>query len=149
MRRIASLAICVLCAATLFAEDSPLVRAAKIGAAKRKQVAGKHQVVIDNDAVKSTSGHITMGPPVLDLPPLPKAQPATTSKVVKPTLSPAEREQLVKKIATLKAERTKLNDQGDQPYSEEGNEDYLTKRQAEIQKQLADAERQLAANPPQ
>jgi len=149
MKRAAFFAIGVLCAVVLTAEDSPLVKAAKVGAAKRKQVAGKHQFVIDNDAVKSTTGHITMGSPTLDLPPLPKAQTASPSpKVVTPPMSPAERENLVKRIAELKAERDKLNDQGDQVYSDEGNDDYLTKRQTEIKKELANLERKLA-QPPQ
>src|SRR5438132_1204059 len=149
MKTIATLAIGVLCAASLLADDSPLVKAAKIGAAKRKHVAGKNKVVIDNETVKSTTGHITMGQPVLDLPPLPKALPTPAPKVITSTLSPADREKLQKKIVSLKEERAKLNDQGDQPYSEEGNDDYMAKRLAQIQKELADAERKLAANPPQ
>src|SRR5256885_17095774 len=104
MKTVATLAIGVLCAASLLAEDSPLVKAAKIGAAKRKHVAGKNHVVIDNETVKSTTGHITMGQPVVDLPPLPKA-PAPAPKGITSTLSPADREKRQKRITTLKGER--------------------------------------------
>ena len=147
MKTVATLAIGVLCAASLLAEDSPLVKAAKIGAAKRKLVAGKNHVVIDNETVKSTTGHITMGQPVVDVPPLPKAPPASAPKGITSALSPADREKLQKRITTLKGERDKLNDQGDQPYSEEGNDDYIAKRLAQIQKELADAQRTLGTPP--
>jgi hypothetical protein len=153
MKKIAAIGISVFCAATLFAadtpqaEDSPLVRAAKIAAAKRQQLAAQGQIIIDDAHLKSSTGHITVnsgaGAP---LPQTPRPQGVPKVIVIpSTTLSPAERAKLEKKVEELKKERLAMADENDQPYSAEGNEDQAAKRLNEIQKELADAEKKLAA----
>jgi tRNA A-37 threonylcarbamoyl transferase component Bud32 len=61
--------------------------------------------------------------------------------------SPAEREKLRQEIKALGEEREKLSAQGDEPYSEDGNDDQIAKRLVDIEKRLREAERKLT--PPQ
>ena len=162
MKKIAAFALSVVCAAPLMAadkpaqEDSPLVRAAKIGAAKRQQLAGKDHIVIDDAHLLKKGGHITTTANLGELPPAKRAITSTPQKpvVITVPLSPPERAKLQKRVDDLKLERAKLTDQADQPVSDEGNEDTHAKRLAEIQKELADAERKLGtsarpSHPPQ
>ena len=159
MKTIAAVTISLFCAATMFAadtpapEDSPMVRAAKIAAAKRQKLTGQSQIVIDEQHLTLKGGHFTTTKGGAPLPPAALTQPqAASPKVIvigKTTLPPAERAKLEKKVEALKREREVMTEQGDQPYSADGNEDQVAKRLSEIQKELADSEKKLAANPAQ
>jgi len=149
MKLAASITLAILCSTIALAaqEDSPLVRAAKIGAAKRRQLSGKHHIVIDDAYLKTTTGHISTASGSAELPPLPPPAKTTPPKVLGSGLSPAERENLRQQVKTLQKEGEKLAEQADQPYSDDGNEDQTARRLANIQKKLVEAERRL--NPPQ
>ena len=146
MKSIAAIAITTLCATIALAaqEDSPLVRAAKIGAANRRQLSGKHHIVIDDAWLKTTTGHISTASGGAELPPLPPRNVTSSPTVMTSGLSPTERDKLQRQIKTLKEERESMADVADQPYSEDGSEDRTAKRLADIQKELAQAERKLS-----
>ncbi|MDQ6801178.1 MAG: hypothetical protein M3041_10110 [Acidobacteriota bacterium] len=130
------------------ANDSPLVRAAKVAVANRARMTVHAAKVIDNAALRSMGGHIAVstneGAPI----PSGSASQQYPSDPVASANGGVDRAQVSRKIDDLRREHAAMAEEADQPYGSLYNEDLVNKRMQEIPRQLNQLQNQLTPPPP-
>jgi hypothetical protein len=132
------------------ANDSPLVRAAKMAVATRAGLTVHASRVIDNASLRGMGGHVAVananpGASIPSLGSYPQQYPAdpTTAPVAGET-----RAQIQQKINNLRVQQGIMAEEADQPYGGLYNEDLVNKRMTEIPQQLNQLQNQLTPPPP-
>jgi hypothetical protein len=132
------------------ANDSPLVRAAKMAAANRASLTVHASRVIDNASLRSLGGHIAVAnanqsaalPSLGSYPQQYPADPTSSGP------SAESRAQIQQRINNLRVEQGVMAEEADQPYGGLYNEDQVTRRMTEIPQQLNQLQNQLTPPPP-
>jgi hypothetical protein len=126
------------------ANDSLLVRAAKMAVASRAKMTVHAARVIDNAALRAMGGHVAIS--TSEGAPIPTGS-ASQNYPSDPTSSPAAaaatRAQIQQRINNLRREQGIMAEEADQPYGGLYNEDLVNRRLAETTQQL----NQLGAQP--
>jgi hypothetical protein len=128
--------------------DSRLVRAAKIAIATRQRQTMHSSMVIDNNALLNSGGHLsTQTSPGAALPNSYYAQ--TTAQPSSPSgTAPEARAKAEQKVQSLRREQGRMNEEAEQQYANEVDEDLVTKRMTEIPTEINAAQHQLTPPPP-
>jgi hypothetical protein len=131
---------------TISPDDSPLVRAAKLAAAKRQK---SHTAVIDNKAVKNAKGaNVTESK--ADLPPV-LPQTGESAPIVTPgrTGPPAEMQpdQIAQRIEKLKGQMEHLSVEADAPYGSELDPALICEKMKSINDEIARLQKMLPKKP--
>lgn len=127
--------------------DSPLVRAAKEAAARRAALKIHAGTVIDNSTLRMTSGgHLAQANNATTaLPPAPPLPVASTQPAIgTPQTNKAD---IQRRISALKKQEAIVGAEADNPYSDQIDEDLVTKRMNEIQGQINQLQTQIGATP--
>jgi hypothetical protein len=132
---------------TVRADDSPLVRAAKIAVASR--LGGS--IVIDYVYMRRTTGHISeaTGPALMPVNVGGAKTAAEHSSTFAAQSQPVDRAAVQQKIEALRQEQQRMHAETDEPYGGDVNEDQAERRMSEIPKEINKLQNPPPPRPPQ
>ncbi len=132
--------------ATIRPGDSPLVRAAKEAAAWRQQLKVHASSVIDNYTLRTTGeGHFAQANATDNS--IPAVYPSTAQAAPPPEgLSPKDRAQMQRKLQQLNLEHGVMGEEADNPWSDQIDEDMVTKQMNQLPGQINQLQTQLGTS---